>query len=145
MLKFSKKIQIIFYGFQTPKKYMSNCSQILHKNSKKYTKSTQNCCNRKGRRRGRPCTRVPRQNETAPASHAEINGWSSASAPLLVNRRGPPRAVPLSFAHGHAALLGGGHAAWASRPPTRLPREKPWGTVGATTRSKLSGWFSIDG
>ena len=39
------------------------------------------------------------------------NEGSSASAPLLVNRRGPPRAVPLSFAHVHTALLGGGHAA----------------------------------
>ena len=63
-------------------------------------------------------SRVPRQNETAPASHAERNGGSSASHPLLVDQPGPPRAVPLSFAHGHAALLGGGHAAWASRPPT---------------------------
>ena len=57
----------------------------------------------------------------------------------------PPRAVPLSFAHVHAALLDGEHAPWASRPPTRLPREKPWGTTRATTRPNLSGWFSIDG
>jgi len=144
MPNFSKKIQII----SMDSRHQRNIYQIVHKfftKFKKYTKFTQNCCNRKGRRRGRPCTRVPRQNETAPASHVERNGGSSAFAPLLVNQCGPPRAVPLFFAHVHAALLGGGHAAWTSRPPTWLPREKPWGTAGATTRPKLSDWFSIDG
>ena len=88
MPKFSKKYKLFLWIPDTKEIYVklfTNSSQ----NSEKYTKSTQNCCNKKGRRRRRPCTRVPRQNETAPASHAERNGGSSASAPLLVNRRGP--------------------------------------------------------
>ena len=41
MWNFSKKITNYFYRFQTSEKYMSNCSQILHK-FKKNTKSSQN-------------------------------------------------------------------------------------------------------
>jgi hypothetical protein len=86
------------------------------------------------------------QNETAPASHTERKRREQRLCSSLGQPAWAPRALPLSFAHVHAALLGGGHeACLGEQAAYAFPREKPWGTAGATTRPKLSGWFSIDG
>ena len=84
-----KRIYIFFYGFQIPEKYMSNCSQILHKIQKYIQNPHKIAATGRGAAGDAPCTRVPgktkrrrplMQKETEGAASL-LHSWSTGAGP----------------------------------------------------------------